>query len=52
MDLCDGHLTHGSPVNFSGQLYHFVSYGVGQGRDDRPDQVAAVAEREREDDHR
>jgi glycine hydroxymethyltransferase len=23
-----GHLTHGSPVNFSGQLYHFVSYGV------------------------
>ena len=25
-----GHLTHGSPVNFSGQLYHFVSYGVKQ----------------------
>ncbi|MBS4054186.1 MAG: serine hydroxymethyltransferase [Thermaerobacter sp.] len=24
-----GHLTHGSPVNFSGQLYNFVSYGVG-----------------------
>jgi len=23
-----GHLTHGSLVNFSGQLYHFVSYGV------------------------
>lgn len=23
-----GHLTHGSPVNFSGRLYHFVSYGV------------------------
>jgi glycine hydroxymethyltransferase len=23
-----GHLTHGSPVNFSGQLYSFVSYGV------------------------
>jgi len=23
-----GHLTHGSPVNFSGQLYRFVSYGV------------------------
>lgn len=23
-----GHLTHGSPVNFSGQLYHFVDYGV------------------------
>jgi glycine hydroxymethyltransferase len=24
-----GHLTHGSPVNASGMLYHFVSYGVG-----------------------
>jgi glycine hydroxymethyltransferase len=23
-----GHLTHGSPVNFSGALYNFVSYGV------------------------
>ena len=23
-----GHLTHGSPVNFSGQLYNFVSYHV------------------------
>ena len=23
-----GHLTHGSPVNFSGRLYDFVSYGV------------------------
>ena len=23
-----GHLTHGSPVNFSGQLYHFSAYGV------------------------
>src|ERR1051325_8901150 len=23
-----GHLTHGSPVNFSGQQYNFVSYGV------------------------
>lgn len=29
MDLAHGgHLTHGSPVNFSGQLYRFVSYGV------------------------
>ena len=25
-----GHLTHGSPVNFSGKLYNFVSYGVRQ----------------------
>ena len=23
-----GHLTHGSPVNFSGRLYRFVAYGV------------------------
>ncbi|MFZ5354410.1 MAG: serine hydroxymethyltransferase [Bacillota bacterium] len=23
-----GHLTHGSPVNFSGKLFRFVSYGV------------------------
>jgi glycine hydroxymethyltransferase len=23
-----GHLSHGLPVNFSGRLYHFVSYGV------------------------
>jgi glycine hydroxymethyltransferase len=23
-----GHLTHGSPVNFSGKLYHFYSYGI------------------------
>ncbi|MBN2618303.1 MAG: serine hydroxymethyltransferase [Spirochaetales bacterium] len=29
MDLSHGgHLTHGSPVNFSGQLYNFQSYGV------------------------
>lgn len=25
-----GHLTHGSPVNFSGELYNFVDYGVGK----------------------
>jgi len=32
MDLSHGgHLTHGSPVNFSGKLYHFVSYGVEAG---------------------
>lgn len=29
MNLSDGgHLTHGSPVNFSGKLYDVVSYGV------------------------
>jgi glycine hydroxymethyltransferase len=31
-----GHLTHGSPVNFSGQLYRVVPYGVRQ-RDERID---------------
>jgi glycine hydroxymethyltransferase len=31
-----GHLTHGSPVNASGLLYHFVSYGVTAG-DERID---------------
>jgi glycine hydroxymethyltransferase len=30
MDLSNGgHLTHGSPVNYSGKNYHMVSYGVG-----------------------
>lgn len=29
MDLSNGgHLTHGSPVNFSGRLFNFVSYGL------------------------
>lgn len=29
LDLsCGGHLTHGSPVNFSGRFYNFVPYGV------------------------
>lgn len=31
MNLSDGgHLTHGSPVNFSGILYDFISYGVNE----------------------
>ncbi len=31
MDLSHGgHLTHGSPVNFSGKLFNFVSYGVNE----------------------
>ncbi|TKH46866.1 serine hydroxymethyltransferase [Paenibacillus sp. FSL R10-2782] len=39
-----GHLTHGSPVNFSGEMYNFVSYGVDQqtGRIDF-DQVRKLA---------
>ena len=29
MDLSHGgHLTHGSPVNFSGKFYNVVSYGI------------------------
>lgn len=31
-----GHLTHGSPVNFSGELYNFVDYGVSK-EDERID---------------
>ncbi|HEX6134570.1 MAG TPA: serine hydroxymethyltransferase [Longimicrobiales bacterium] len=48
MDLSHGgHLTHGSPVNFSGQLYHAVFYGVGEdGRIDY-DQVRDQARRHR-----
>lgn len=43
-----GHLTHGSPVNVSGQWYHFVSYGV-SASDERIDfeAVADLAERHR-----
>ena len=39
-----GHLTHGSPVNFSGRIYNFVSYKVAPG-DERidMDQVRALA---------
>jgi glycine hydroxymethyltransferase len=25
-----GHLTHGSPVNFSGKFYEIIPYGVSQ----------------------
>ena len=43
-----GHLTHGSPVNFSGQFYKFVAYGVGKetGRIDY-NEVEDIAKRER-----
>ncbi|MBU0484804.1 MAG: serine hydroxymethyltransferase [Proteobacteria bacterium] len=44
MDLAHGgHLTHGSAVNFSGQLYNFVSYGV-----DRQTERIDMAEVERQ----
>lgn len=44
MDLSNGgHLTHGSPVNFSGKNYNIISYGVGaDGRIDY-DQVRELA---------
>jgi len=51
-----GHLTHGSPVNFSGKLYEVVAYGVGdrdglidydalraQARAERPKMIVAGA---------
>lgn len=38
-----GHLTHGSPVNASGMLYHFVAYGVGAEERIDFDQVRAAA---------
>ena len=43
-----GHLTHGSPVNFSGKLFNVVSYGVRRdtGRIDY-DEVAALAREHR-----
>src|ERR1700726_160009 len=43
-----GHLTHGSPVNASGRLYHFVSYGVTES-DERIDfdQLAQLAHEHR-----
>ena len=43
-----GHLTHGSPVNFSGRLYHFVAYGVDDATETLDyDAIAAVARAER-----
>ncbi len=43
-----GHLTHGSPVNSSGKLYNFVSYGVTE-TDERIDfdQLARLAQEHR-----
>lgn len=43
-----GHLTHGSPANFSGKLYNIVSYGVdSQTERIDYDAVAALAEKHR-----
>lgn len=49
MDLrCGGHLTHGSPANFSGRLYRAVHYGVDR-RTEMLDYeaIATLAETER-----
>ena len=43
-----GHLTHGSPVNFSGRLYDFVAYGVDDDSEQLDyDAIRALAVQER-----
>ncbi len=43
-----GHLTHGSPVNFSGKMYNFSAYGISP-EDERLDyeEIETIARRER-----
>ena len=44
MSLADGgHLTHGSPVNFSGKLYDFCAYGVNENGVIDYDEVRRIA---------
>lgn len=38
-----GHLTHGSSVNLSGKLYHFVSYGLNEAEELDYEEVARLA---------
>ncbi|MCE1786856.1 serine hydroxymethyltransferase, partial [Enterobacter hormaechei] len=40
-----GHLTHGSPVNFSGKLYNVVPYGIDESGKIDYDDIAAQAEK-------
>ena len=48
MDLGNGgHLTHGSPVNFSGKNYHMVSYGLASKGYIDYDQVRDLARKEK-----
>lgn len=48
MDLAQGgHLTHGSPVNFSGKLYHAVHYGLNANETIDYDQLLEVAKKEK-----
>ena len=43
-----GHLSHGSPVSFSGRFFHFISYGVSEkGGTIDYDEVGALAEEHR-----
>ena len=43
-----GHLTHGSPVNFSGRMYDFVAYGVDDDSETLDyDAIRDLAERDR-----
>ncbi len=48
MDLSNGgHLTHGSPVNFSGKNYRMVFYGVGEDGCIDYDKVREIARKEK-----
>lgn len=49
MDLsAGGHLTHGHPLNFSGRLYNFISYGVDKESEEiNYDEVMKIAMREK-----
>ncbi len=42
-----GHLTHGSPVNFSGKLFHVVSYGLNKHEEIDYDEVERLAQEHR-----
>lgn len=46
MDLSHGgHLTHGSPVNFSGKIYNAVHYGLDENGEIDYEQMAALAQK-------
>src|SRR3989344_4063682 len=43
-----GHLTHGSPVNFSGKMYNFIDYGVEKETEVLDmDKIRKIAEKEK-----
>ncbi|MCR8969174.1 serine hydroxymethyltransferase [Facklamia sp. 7083-14-GEN3] len=48
MDLSQGgHLTHGSPVNFSGQSYHMLAYGLDENEQLDYDTLEKIAREEK-----